>query len=54
LTQDASWACTKPFGADSKKERELFEEAIPSIPQYMIPRWKRLLYEPRVGILNKV
>jgi hypothetical protein len=39
---------------ENKKERELFQEAIPSIPQYMIPRWKRTLYEPRVGILGKV
>ena len=39
---------------NDEKERKLFEETIPSIPQYMIPRWKRLLYEPTVGALNKV
>lgn len=33
-------------------ERELFDETIPSIPRMMIPRWKRLLYEPRAGMLN--
>jgi hypothetical protein len=38
---------------ENKKERELFEQAIPSIPQYMIPRWKRTLYEPIVGIFDK-
>jgi hypothetical protein len=35
-------------------EREIFQEAIPSIPRMMIPRWKRLLYEPRVGELGNV
>jgi hypothetical protein len=39
---------------ENKEERELFQEAIPSIPQYMIPRWKRLLYQPIVGILDNV
>lgn len=39
---------------DNKAERKLFQESIPSIPQYMIPRWKRLLYEPRVGMLDEV
>ena len=28
------------------RERQFFQEDIPSIPQLMIPRWKRLLYEP--------
>ena len=35
-------------------EYRLFQESIPSIPQRMIPRWKRLMYEPRVGILSSV
>ena len=35
-------------------EYRLFQESIPSIPQRMIPRWKRLMYEPRVGILATV
>jgi hypothetical protein len=38
----------------NEAERQLFQESIPSVPRYMIPRWKRLLYEPRVGILDKV
>jgi len=39
---------------DNERERELFKTSIPSLPQMMIPRWKRLLYEPRVGVLNQV
>jgi hypothetical protein len=35
-------------------ERELFQKSIPSLPRRMIPRWKRLLYEPRVGVLDLV
>jgi len=35
----------------SEEEQKLFQEEIPSLPRYMIPRWKRLLYEPRAGIL---
>lgn len=35
-------------------EQRLFQETIPAIPQMMIPRWKRLMYEPRVGILATV
>jgi hypothetical protein len=34
------------------QEKKLFEETIPSIPQRLIPRWKRLLYQPRVGVLD--
>jgi hypothetical protein len=45
---EAVWAL------ENKKERALFEEAIPSIPQYMIPRWKRNLYDPITGIFEKV
>ncbi|KAG7353418.1 hypothetical protein IV203_002773 [Nitzschia inconspicua] len=29
------------------KEEELFQKAIPSVPQMMIPRWKRKLYVPK-------
>lgn len=36
-----------------KSERQLFQDTIPSIPQLMIPRWKRLIYEPRAGALDK-
>lgn len=39
---------------DNEAERQLFKNFIPSIPQMLIPRWRRLLYEPRVGILNQV
>lgn len=35
-----------------KFEMALFEKAIPSIPQMMIPRWRRKLYEPRAGVLD--
>lgn len=33
-------------------ELALFEQTIPSIPRKMIPRWKRLLYDPQAGVLN--
>jgi hypothetical protein len=36
----------------NKLEKSLFEQAIPSIPQMMIPRWRRKLYEPRAGVLD--
>ena len=36
----------------NKIEMALFEKAIPSIPQMMIPRWRRKLYEPRAGVLD--
>jgi hypothetical protein len=39
---------------NDEQEKQLFRKSIPSIPQRMIPRWKRLLYEPRVGALNQV
>jgi hypothetical protein len=39
---------------DKESERKLFDETIPSIPRKMIPRWKRLLYEPAIGKLNDV
>ena len=38
--------------SDSKEERALFEKAIPSLPQMMIPRWKRSLYEPQSSVLD--
>lgn len=45
---DAVWE-----GVD-ENERELFNVAIPSIPRMMIPRWRRLLYEPAAGDLDSV
>lgn len=36
-----------------ESERQLFMASIPKIPQMLIPRWKRLLYEPRVSVLNQ-
>jgi hypothetical protein len=30
----------------SEEEQELFNIEIPSVPRYMISRWKRLLYDP--------
>jgi hypothetical protein len=33
-------------------EHEIFKHAIPSIPQMMIPRWKRKLYEPHSSVLD--
>ena len=33
-------------------ELALFEQTIPSIPRKMIPRWKRLLYQPAAGDLD--
>ena len=30
----------------SVEEQELFNIEIPSVPRYMISRWKRLLYDP--------
>lgn len=33
-------------------EKELFRQAIPSIPQLLIPRWKRTLYNPRTSMLD--
>jgi hypothetical protein len=34
------------------EEKALFERAIPSFPQMMIPRWKRKLYGPKAGVLD--
>lgn len=36
------------------EELELFQTTIPSIPQRLIPRWKRTLYEPRIGGLKHI
>lgn len=35
------------------EEKEMFKQAIPSIPQRMIPRWKRNLYIPRTNVLDE-
>lgn len=35
----------------SEEERTLFEKEIPFVARMMIPRWKRLLYEPAAGVL---
>jgi hypothetical protein len=40
------------FQSENGKEQELFKQAIPSIPQMMIPRWKRKLYEPKANVLD--
>ncbi|KAL3907327.1 MAG: hypothetical protein SGILL_008923 [Bacillariaceae sp.] len=37
---------------NSKAEKELFKKNIPSVPQMMIPRWKRKLYAPRTSMLE--
>eukprot|EP00526_Cylindrotheca_closterium_P017318 CAMPEP_0113641866 /NCGR_PEP_ID=MMETSP0017_2-20120614/21989_1 /TAXON_ID=2856 /ORGANISM="Cylindrotheca closterium" /LENGTH=309 /DNA_ID=CAMNT_0000553251 /DNA_START=19 /DNA_END=948 /DNA_ORIENTATION=+ /assembly_acc=CAM_ASM_000147 len=34
------------------EEKEMFKKAIPSIPQRLIPRWKRNLYIPRTNVLD--
>lgn len=34
-------------------EQALFQQEIPAIPRYMIPRWKRLLYDPQAGVLEE-
>jgi hypothetical protein len=36
-----------------KNEQALFQQEIPAIPRYMIPRWKRLLYDPQAGVLEE-
>jgi hypothetical protein len=35
-------------------ERRLFQQTIPSLPQKLIPRWKRLMYMPRAGALERL
>jgi hypothetical protein len=37
---------------DDDVEHKLFQEFIPYLPRLMIPRWKRLLYEPKAGALD--
>lgn len=34
------------------KERALFNEQIPSVARMMIGRWKKTLYDPKVGVLE--
>jgi hypothetical protein len=34
-------------------EQALFQKEIPAIPRYMIPRWKRLLYDPQASVLEE-
>ena len=41
-------------GQSNVVEKDLFERSIPSIPQMMIPRWRRKLYEPRTKDLSSV
>ena len=41
-------------GQSKVVEKDLFERSIPSIPQMMIPRWRRKLYEPRTKDLSSV
>jgi hypothetical protein len=40
--------------AGNANERRLFQRTIPSLPQKLIPRWKRLIYAPRAGALEKL
>jgi hypothetical protein len=37
---------------NDENESKLFEDSIPSLPRRMIPRWKRNLYDPKLGILE--
>lgn len=36
----------------NEKEQKLFSEEIPTLPQMMIPRWRRSLYRPQAGVLD--
>lgn len=36
-----------------EREMEMFRQEIPAIPRYMIPRWKRLLYDPQACFLDE-
>jgi hypothetical protein len=36
------------------EEKEMFKQAIPFIPQGLIPRWKRNLYIPKTNVLDDV
>mmetsp|Transcript_25838 Transcript_25838/g.39649 ORF Transcript_25838/g.39649 Transcript_25838/m.39649 type:complete len:302 (+) Transcript_25838:117-1022(+) len=38
--------------SQNPQEKALFERDIPYIPQMMIPRWKRKLYEPRTSVFE--
>jgi len=35
-------------------ERQLFSKTIPKLAQRMIPRWKRLLYDPQMSVLEDI
>ena len=39
---------------DNVNEKQLFQRVIPSIPQKLLPRWKRLMYEPRAKALDQI
>jgi hypothetical protein len=39
---------------NDKEQLRLFEQVIPSFPRGMIPRWKRLLYDPQVAIFQRI
>ena len=43
---DAVWE------TNDNAEKNLFENVIPYIPRMMIPRWKKNLYLPQVGVLE--
>jgi len=38
---------------EGEAEQALFQQEIPAIPRYMIPRWKRLLYDPQASVLEE-
>lgn len=39
---------------DDPKEYAQFQKTIPSVAQRMIPRWKRLLYDPAMSMLDEM
>jgi hypothetical protein len=39
---------------NNANEKQLFQKVIPSLPQKLIPRWKRLMYNPRAGALDQL
>ena len=42
------------IASNDKTELAMFEETIPTIPRMLIPRWRRLLYEPQAGVLDAI
>ena len=38
---------------DNNEELKLFHSTIPTLPQQLIPRWRKLMYVPRAGVLDK-